>query len=205
MSHATVTIPVIGTPVPRARARAALMPVDKFDSLLAKFTAMCASGATSAFRAVLKSPGQFFRVSIHKADTKAEKAWERAVRKAAQAKVPQLKAAGLLDDSGIAFKDEHFIITIVLIVGRPQNHYGTGKNAGIIKPRCMYAPVTNGKDNDNGEKLIWDVLHQASLTPDDSHIQGNHTSKKYTENGTTGAIIKIKRWEPSDTYDIKEK
>lgn len=196
----TVTIPVIGTPVPRARARANMMPLAKHDALIAKFQAMCAQGPSSAIRALLKNPGQFFRVNVHSDKSKACKAWERAIKHAARENIPELRRAGIVDASGIAYKDDHYIVSVAFIHPRPKMHFGTGKNADKLKDRFEQAFVSGRSDLDNAAKLVLDVLVQESLIPDDSHCQRLNLSKRYTKNGTTGALIEITKWQPEHTY-----
>lgn len=74
-------------------------------------------------------------------------------------------------------------ITFVFVFGRPQNHYGTGKNASKLKD---WAPFTCTKKPDctNLEKFIEDSMNQVFFK-DDSQIVFKQTIKRYGESPRT--------------------
>lgn len=194
-----VVIPVLGDPKPRARARHSLMPVAKFDALIGKFLGLCAQGPASAFRAVLKSPGKWFRVNVHPDDSPASKTWGKALRSSGRASIAKLHAAGICDAGGVAIKDAHIVVEIEYLLPRPKGHYGTGKNAEQLKPQFEQAPTTDRADLDNYDKAVLDEMVKESIIPDDSRVQWLNSRKRYA-NRTTGAIVRIRLWQPADTY-----
>lgn len=62
---------------------------------------------------------------------------------------------------------------------RPKSHYGTGRNAGIVKDS---SPVwhTGTPDTDKLMRLIGDALHIAGVLKDDSQITLWRGNKKWT-------------------------
>ena len=68
-------------------------------------------------------------------------------------------------------------------VPRPKSHYGTGKNAGIIKQSAPKYPAKK-PDFDNYEKFIADCFN-CVVYRDDSQIVSWRGDKRYTENPRT--------------------
>lgn len=66
---------------------------------------------------------------------------------------------------------------------RPKNHYGTGRNAGKLKPS---APIHHTKipDVDNLEKMVFDAMN-GIVWKDDSQVVDNRSSKEYGEQPRT--------------------
>jgi len=79
-------------------------------------------------------------------------------------------------------------IACIFYMPRPKSHYGTGKNAKILKPN---APVfhTKKKDLDNLEKFVYDCLNHV-VWKDDSQIVESMAQKIYSNNPRT----EIKIW-----------
>lgn len=66
---------------------------------------------------------------------------------------------------------------------RPVSHYGTGKNAGKLKPSAPKYPARK-PDIDNFEKFIFDCLN-GIIYKDDSQICSCRHDKRYSENPRT--------------------
>ena len=88
---------------------------------------------------------------------------------------------------------EPVIVRIDYQFKRPNSHYGTGKNAGILK---LSAPEFHIKkpDLDNLNKAILDALVDGGLISDDKLVIGLISEKGYTEE-IQGALIEIVRAE----------
>lgn len=79
----------------------------------------------------------------------------------------------LLDQGIVSFRaGEPLELSAQFWVKRPKGHYGTGRNAGIIKPRLVGARPTGKPDFSNLVKLAEDGLVLGGLVPDDDQIVG---------------------------------
>ncbi len=81
-------------------------------------------------------------------------------------------------------------VDMFFYVPRPQGHYGTGRNASIIKPQFQYAYPTPKPDYDNYEKLALDAL-TGVIWADDSIVCQGWKEKIYSTNPRTEIFIKI--------------
>jgi crossover junction endodeoxyribonuclease RusA len=63
---------------------------------------------------------------------------------------------------------------------RPASHYGTGRNAGVLKPN---APVykESKPDTDNLQKAVGDVLTQAGIIRDDVKVVHWDAAKMWSD------------------------
>jgi Holliday junction resolvase RusA-like endonuclease len=71
------------------------------------------------------------------------------------------------------------------IFDRPDNHFGTGRNAGVLKDTMRYqrpGAGKNGGDLDNLVKLVKDALNHVAYE-DDSQIAELQATKRYVEPG----------------------
>jgi len=99
-----------------------------------------------------------------------EQLWVMVVRQ-------QLKELAVRHFSGaVAMK-------IVFWMKRPANHFGSGKNAGVLKASAPAAPVTK-PDIDNLLKFLADSLNHCSIWIDDSYIADIDMKKRYALPGT---------------------
>jgi Holliday junction resolvase RusA-like endonuclease len=60
-------------------------------------------------------------------------------------------------------------VSLVFFMPRPKNHYGTGANAGQLRPSAPAAPVTK-PDQDKLARAALDGLTAAGLWQDDSQV-----------------------------------
>ncbi|MEI6258527.1 MAG: RusA family crossover junction endodeoxyribonuclease [Deltaproteobacteria bacterium] len=72
---------------------------------------------------------------------------------------------------------------IVFWMKRPAGHFGSGKNAGVLKASAPASPVTK-PDIDNLLKFLADCLNHCSIWVDDSYIADIDMKKRYAEPGT---------------------
>lgn len=81
-------------------------------------------------------------------------------------------------------------VDLFFYMPHPQGHYGTGRNASIIKPQFQYAYPITKPDYDNLEKLVLDALTGVFWTDDSIVCQGWH-EKIYSTNPRTEIKIRI--------------
>lgn len=77
-------------------------------------------------------------------------------------------------------------------VDRPAGHYGTGRNARVVKPSAPANPTTK-PDLDKLVRAILDALTSAGVYADDSQVVAIATWKVYTAPGgpSSGATINV--------------
>ncbi|MGW1961739.1 RusA family crossover junction endodeoxyribonuclease [Streptomyces sp. NPDC001935] len=84
---------------------------------------------------------------------------------------------------------------------RPKNHFGTGKNAGRLKPSAPHFP-TSKPDLDKLTRSTQDALKDAGVLADDSVVAHLFARKVYVLWGdallTPGAVIKV--WRLTDLH-----
>jgi Holliday junction resolvase RusA-like endonuclease len=59
---------------------------------------------------------------------------------------------------GLAMLDEPVIVRLVFYFARPDNHYGTGRNAGVLKDSAPLYPGSTGDDVDKLARSVLDAL-----------------------------------------------
>lgn len=86
------------------------------------------------------------------------------------------------------------VMELVLYFPRPGGHFGTGKNAGVVKYTAPLVP--SGKpDGDKCLRAICDALTGVAYT-DDSRVVDFHVLKRYAGKRGAGAVIRLSRWRP---------
>lgn len=80
------------------------------------------------------------------------------------------------------------ILCIEFVLPRPKNHYGTGRNAGKLKPWAIDLPHTKTPDRTKLLRAAEDAL-KGVIWKDDSQVFDGRTIKRY--GNKTGAYIKI--------------
>lgn len=83
-------------------------------------------------------------------------------------------------------------VDVTAIFVRPKGHYGTGRNAGTLKPSAPAWPTTRRLfDRDNLDKLVLDALSKLAFE-DDSFVVDGRVRKIYAANGDlSGWIIGV--------------
>jgi Holliday junction resolvase RusA-like endonuclease len=87
--------------------------------------------------------------------------------------------------------DGPLAVQFVFFLPRPKGHYGTGKNAGKLKPSAPKYHIKK-PDCDNLEKFVADCLN-GLVWKDDSQIIKSITEKHYSEQPRTEIIIEVVR------------
>lgn len=76
--------------------------------------------------------------------------------------------------------DSAVAIKILVYVRRPQAHYGSGKNAGVLKPTAPAVPPS-GKDIDKVCRAILDALKMALWVTNDARVSDLEIKRRYDE------------------------
>lgn len=74
--------------------------------------------------------------------------------------------------------DQPLALDCLFYVKRNKGHYGTGRNAGVLKDWAPRWP-TGRPDRSNLEKMIEDCLVLARVMPDDDQVVDGHSRKVY--------------------------
>lgn len=151
------------------------------------------AAATSALRIVvigrpvtqgaIRSLGQG-RPSVH-ANAKTLKPWRLAVKDAAMAVAGDLRFTGPV------------AVDCVYYFDRPAGHYGTGRNAHLVKDSAPPYPATRTcGDIDKLDRAIYDALTDAGIWHDDSQVVDGWHAKRWVGSGELdrpGAVIIIRQ------------
>lgn len=85
---------------------------------------------------------------------------------------------------------------------RPKHHYGTGKNAGLLRDQAPPYPVGRGcGDLDKLQRAIGDALVDVSILADDSQIVRWRAAKAWCDNAlgvmpSPGAVVHVRDLPP---------
>jgi crossover junction endodeoxyribonuclease RusA len=82
-------------------------------------------------------------------------------------------------------------VTIVFLLPRPAHHYGTGRNAGQVKPGAPRDPAVK-PDVDKLARAVLDALKAAGVYRDDAQVCRLSSEKDYAGPGEKpGALIEV--------------
>lgn len=125
-----------------------------------------------------------------KSDNPALADWREAVRAEAQRELE--RGAGLEPGAHLFGPGEPVIIRMVFYLARPAGHFGTGRNAGLVKAGAPRWPM-GGKRGDDWDKLaraVCDGLQAGGVVADDKQFIGTPgTWKTYADGQAPGADI----------------
>lgn len=82
-------------------------------------------------------------------------------------------------------------VNMIFAKERPKAHYGTGRNANVLKASAPRYPLTK-PDIDKLQRSILDALTIAGCFTDDSYVVSTTATKIYSERGGAGARITIR-------------
>lgn len=88
-------------------------------------------------------------------------------------------------------KDTPLYLSCSFYIERPKGHYGTGRNAGVIKDRFERAWPTGRPDLSNLVKLVEDALTKLAWADDDQVVAIERPVKLYAERPRTEIRIKV--------------
>jgi len=80
-------------------------------------------------------------------------------------------------------------VDLTFYLQRPKGHFGTGRNAGIVKGSAPAVPDKK-PDKDKLERAVLDALTGAVYI-DDCQVVTGTTTKAYVTNGKTGVLIQV--------------
>lgn len=147
-------------------------------------------GSKKAF-AVKRKDGSI-SASVTDDNSKKRQLWANAVSSAAAASVPD----------GFEPIKVPVMVMMVFEFPRPQSHYGTGRNAGKLKPSAP-EDHPSSPDLDKLERCVNDALTGIILA-DDRYICGHVTLRQWTTS-TAGATIHIFRAHPDFSMSVRLK
>ena len=78
-------------------------------------------------------------------------------------------------------------VTITYYLPRPKSHYGTGRNAGQLKPTVPLAHTTK-PDIDKLDRAVLDALTSAGVWRDDSQVWSLYPVKLYADDAPVTVI-----------------
>lgn len=81
-------------------------------------------------------------------------------------------------------------VEVIFRFPRPKGHYGTGRNAGKLKPSAPEHHITK-PDVDKTLRAILDGLTAAGIYRDDSQVVEVETFKRYAVGDNSGAMISV--------------
>jgi crossover junction endodeoxyribonuclease RusA len=88
--------------------------------------------------------------------------------------------------------DGPLTVTICFYLTRPRSHYGTGRNAQLLKPSAPTFPATK-PDLDKLIRATLDAIGEAAVWVDDSRVVALEVTKVYADaNSPAGADIAIR-------------
>jgi crossover junction endodeoxyribonuclease RusA len=83
------------------------------------------------------------------------------------------------------------VLEVKFRLPRPKGHYGTGRNAGLLKPSAPFHPAGR-PDLDKLLRSTFDALGEAGVWGDDSQVVTVRGQKVYaTDYEPTGATIRV--------------
>lgn len=109
--------------------------------------------------------------------SKKVKPWRAAVHEAAAEAIPAPLPGGVN-------------VSITFYLPRPAGHFGTGRNAGTLKPSAPLYPTVK-PDVDKLIRATLDALTSAGAYADDARVVDLHTAKRYADNRAPGAYVQL--------------
>ena len=92
-----------------------------------------------------------------------------------------------------AMLDGPLAMTVAILLPRPRGHYGTGRNADVVRPAAPRAPAGR-PDLDKLLRAISDALTQAAVWRDDSCLCQVSAMKLYADSDPPQARIRLREW-----------
>lgn len=124
------------------------------------------------------------------------KDWRGDVRRAALAALgaaPQTIPAGAVWPYPLTGPIQ---VTMCFYLARPKYHFGTGKNAHLLKPTAP-TYVDKKPDGDKLVRAIFDALTSAGVYGDDAQVVIHHAEKRYVTHGQApGVLITVRHADP---------
>ncbi len=103
-------------------------------------------------------------------DAKKSRPWKQEVAGEARAQMGGVPFAGPV------------VLTLTFFVRRPKGHFGTGRNAAVLKPSAPAYPTTR-PDLTKYIRAVEDAMSDANVWGDDAQVVDQHAYKRYCEPG----------------------
>ena len=87
---------------------------------------------------------------------------------------------------------------IAFLLARPLGHYGTGRNAGVLKDSAPFF-VSKRPDLSKLVRSTEDALTTAGVYRDDNQVVAITTTKTYSDDGVTGAVVTVRALGDAET------
>lgn len=81
-------------------------------------------------------------------------------------------------------------VSLSFYLPRPAGHYGTGRNAGILRPSAPLWPAVK-PDNDKLQRAVFDALQAAGVLQEDSRVVGVVSWKHYADAIEPGVRVSV--------------
>lgn len=140
-------------------------------------------GSKKAFARTNKATGKTTVALVESAGERL-KAWRAEI--VAAAMVAKVKA-------GWAPANGPVVVDLVFYLPRPKGHYGTGRNAGLLKDSAPAVPTTK-PDGDKLTRAALDALTTAAVYRDDSQVVDFRARKVFADGRRPGARIEVTAW-----------
>lgn len=122
----------------------------------------------------------------------AVKPWREAIRAEVQRVVFPLRPA---EDNSRRIASGPVIVTVTFWLPRPRGHYGTGRNAGSLRPSAPARPHRK-PDLDKLARAVLDAVVMGGAVGDDSQVVTIAASKWYADHMPPGCAVTIESLEP---------
>ena len=113
---------------------------------------------------------------VYESSAKTLKPWREAVKWAVIEAVDRARWSTVAKPGGVD-------LDITVTRERLASHFGTGRNAGIVKPWAVDALPTTQPDGDKLERAIWDALKWGGVYEDDSQVTDWSGRKRFAHPG----------------------
>ena len=126
-------------------------------------------GSTKAF--ALRKGGVPTGRTVVTSDNRKTKPWRQKIVDEAMAQASYI--TGWAGREGMPLA-----VSLVFVMPRPDGHFGTGKNALVLRPSAPPRPARK-PDLDKLVRAVFDALTDAGIWRDDGQVVQLHTSKVY--------------------------
>lgn len=127
------------------------------------------------------------RGGVRAVNAAALDAWRKAVAVVAVREMP----------GAVAPADTAVDLTCVFRLPRPKSHYGTGRNAGVLRASAPAFPTRQGtKDADKLARAVGDALTMAGVWADDAQVCDLRAAKRWEADRGPGVDVLVGWWAP---------
>lgn len=146
-------------------------------------------GSTRAF--AVRKGGRPTGAVVVTGDNPKTKSWRAAIVDAALAAIRDAAHDPGRDGVTEEHAGQALAVTLVFTLPRPAGHFGSGKNAGQVKPSAPPFPVAK-PDLDKLCRAVLDALTDAGVWRDDSQVASLTAAKVYASgNERPGCVIEV--------------